>query len=141
MAIRNIERIRYLPYLLVGLLAALAIASLAHALVLSIRRHRSQLAVCKTLGFTRRQVAATVSSHASALAGAAMIVGLPLGAIAGRWGWRVIADQLGVASGPVIPLAVVASVTVGAVVIANVVAAIPAWRAAHIPTAEALRVE
>jgi putative ABC transport system permease protein len=141
MAIRNIERIRYLPYLLVGLIGVLAAASLAHALVLSVRRHRRQLAVCKTLGFTRRQVAAAIGAHASTLALAATAIGIPLGIVAGRWGWRVVADQLGVALPPITPLALVAAVLVGALIFANAVAAIPAWRAARLAPAHALRVE
>ena len=46
-----------------------------------------------------------------------------------------------VASGPVTSIVRIAAAVVGAVVVANVIAAYPAWRAARVPTAEALRVE
>ena len=140
-AIRNVERIRHLPYLLVGLVAVLAVASLVHALVLSVRRQQRHLAVLKTLGFTRRQVAAAVASHATTLVVPAVLVGIPPGVIAGRWGWRIVATQLGVASGPVLPVGVVAVAGLAAVVVANVVATGPAWRASRLRAAEALRVE
>ena len=64
-----------------------AAASLAHALVLSVRRNRAQLAVLRTLGFDRRQVAETVASEASVLPTLlAIVIGVPLGIALGRWG-------------------------------------------------------
>ena len=140
-AIRNVERIRLMPHFVAGLVIVLAGASLAHALVLSTRRHRRQLAVLKTLGFTRGQVMGAVGSQATVVAAIALAIGLPLGVVAGRWGWRMVADRLGVASGPVVPLMVVTAVMAGAIVFANLIAAFPAWRAARIGPAEALRVE
>jgi len=140
-AIRNVERIRFLPYLLAALVGVLAVASLAHALVLSVRRQRGQLAILKSLGFRRGQVRAAVAWHASALVLAAAVVGVPLGVIVGRWGWRLVADELGVASPPTTPLLWLAVVVIGVVAVANLVAAYPAWRAAREPTARALRVE
>lgn len=140
-AIRNVARVSAIPLVLAALVGALAIASLAHALILSVRRHRSQLAVLKSLGFRRGQVRAAVAWHATVLAVLAVVVGAPLGIIVGRWGWRLVADQIGVASAPVTPIVPLALAVVGALVVANLVAAYPGWRAARIPTAVALRVE
>ena len=54
----------------------LAIASLAHALVMSVRRQHSQLAILKSpLGFRRRQVQLAVAFHATVLVLAAAVVG------------------------------------------------------------------
>src|SRR5512133_2163743 len=47
----NLERVGYLPGLLAGLVALLAVATVAHALVSSVRRRRRDLAILKTLGF------------------------------------------------------------------------------------------
>lgn len=140
-ALLNVQRIGTLPYLLAALIGVLAVASLAHALVLSIRRSRGQLAVWKAMGFTRRQVGAAVAFHATALAGGAAVVGVPLGVIVGRLGWRLVAERIGVVSGPVTPLLGITLTVLGATVTANVIATYPAWRAARVPTAEALRVE
>ncbi|MGI9031227.1 MAG: FtsX-like permease family protein, partial [Ilumatobacteraceae bacterium] len=140
-AIRNVDRVSWVPFLLAALVGALAIASLAHALVLSVRRQRGQLAILKSLGFRRGQVRAAVAWHATALVVVAVVVGVPLGVILGRWGWRIVADEVGVASPPVTPLLWLAVIAVGVVVVANLVAAYPAWRAAREPTARALRVE
>jgi ABC-type lipoprotein release transport system permease subunit len=140
-AIVNVERVRYLPPLIAGLLAVLGLVSLAHALVLSVRRHRQHLAVLKALGFARHQVAGAVAWQATLLAVCAAAVGAPLGVAAGRWGWRMVADQLGVATPAVLPWLAVVVAVVGAVLVANLAAALPAFRAARLRPAEALRVE
>jgi ABC-type antimicrobial peptide transport system permease subunit len=117
------------------------VASLAHALTLSIGRSRSQLAVWKSIGFTTFQVRAAVAWFATTVAMGAAIVGVPFGVILGRRGWQVVADQIGVPSGPETSAVGIAAAALGAVVVANLIAAYPGWRAARLPTAEALRVE
>ena len=140
-AIRNIDRVRWVPFLLATVVGLLALASLAHALVLSIRRQRRELAILKSLGFRTGQVRAAVAWHATALAVAAAVVGVPLGIIVGRWGWRLVADRLGVASPPATPLLAIAVIVALAVALANVIAAYPGWKAAREPAGVALRVE
>ena len=140
-AIRNVERVRWVPFLLAGVVGVLALVSLAHALVLSVRRERIQLAVLKSLGFRRSQVFATVACHASAIVLAAAVIGVPLGIIAGRWGWRFIADELGVASPPATPILVLSAIITIVFVIANLVAAYPGWQAATEPAVRGLRAE
>ncbi len=140
-AIRNVRRIRSLPFALAAMIGLLAVSSLAHAVVLSARRHRPQLAVLRTLGFSRGQAAAAVRWQATVIGVAAVAIGLPLGVIAGSWGWRAVAERLGVASGPAVPLLAIAVAAIGTVAIAHVVAVIPAWRATRPRPAEAFRVE
>jgi putative ABC transport system permease protein len=140
-AIRNLRRIGSLPFALAATIAVLAVSSLAHAVVLSARRHRRQLAVLRTLGFSRGQAAAAVRWHATVIGLAAVAVGLPIGVIAGRWGWRAVAERLGVASGPEVPLLAIAAGAIGTIAVAHLVAVIPAWRATRLRPAEAFRVE
>src|SRR3989442_5046889 len=71
-----------------------------HTLVSSIRRRRRDLAILKTLGFLRGQVSAAVAWQATTLVVLALLIGLPLGIAAGRWGWNVFANQLGVVPQP-----------------------------------------
>lgn len=140
-AIRNVTRIRGFPFALAAAVGALALAAFAHALVLSVRRQRRQLAVLQALGFTPRQVGETVAGHATTLALVSVGLGLPVGVVLGRWGWRVVADQIGVVNLPVTPLLPLAVTVVTVVASANVVAIFPAWRARRVPLAEALRAE
>ena len=139
--VRNLQRVAKLPGLLAGLVALLALGTVTHALVTSVRRRRRDLAVLKTLGFTRGQVAATISWQASTFAVVALAIGLPLGVVAGRWAWQLTADTLGVYSSQVVPLAAMAAAAAGAVLAANLVAAVPGRVASRLRPATALRAE
>jgi predicted lysophospholipase L1 biosynthesis ABC-type transport system permease subunit len=137
----NLERVGYLPGLLAGLVALLAVGTVAHALVSSVRRRRRDLAILKTLGFARGQVTKTVAWQASTFALTALLVGMPLGIVGGRWAWRLVADQLGVTTGPMVPSGPLMAITAGGLLVANLVAAGPGWAAARIRPAVALRAE
>ena len=139
--IDSYSRVRRTPLVLSGVLILLAGATLAHTLVTSIRRRRRELAILKTLGFVRRQVAASVVWHATALAGLALVVGLPLGIAAGRWAWDAFAKQLGVQAAPSTPIGPVALAGPAIVAFANAVALLPARRAARTPPALVLRAD
>jgi len=122
-------------------LALFAVVSVGHTLISSTRRRRSDLAVLKTIGFTRGQVSATVAWQATTLIGLAIVIGVPLGLAAGRWSWTSFANQLGVPPSPRIPAVVVGGVVLLCLVLANVVAAIPARAAARTQPAVVLRAE
>ena len=77
--------------LLGAVLALLAVATLIHVLLTSVRRRRPDLAVLKSLGLLPSQVLSTVLWQATALAAASLLVGLPLGILAGRWAWVLFA--------------------------------------------------
>jgi ABC-type lipoprotein release transport system permease subunit len=95
-------RSRALPLQLSALFAFAAFATLVHVLLTSVRRRRRDLAILQTLGFRRREVAATVAWQALTLAGLALIIGVPIGIFVGRRGWAAFAYRLGVGSEPVI---------------------------------------
>jgi hypothetical protein len=140
-ALLNVDRIRYLPFVMAGVVAVLAIASLIHALVLSVGRNRQPYGVLKAIGFTRSQVMGTVACQATGFALLALVTAVPLGVFVGRQGWRLVAEGLGVPAVPVVPVVPVVAVVAVALVVANLAAAYPAWRAAHLRTAFALRSE
>jgi hypothetical protein len=129
------------PGLLAGLVALLALGTVTHALVTSVRRRGRDLAILKTLGFERIQVSQTVAWQATTFALLATLVGVPLGIAGGRWAWRLVADQLGVASGPVVSPASVLAIAAGALLAANLAAAGPGWAAARVQPAAVLRSE
>jgi FtsX-like permease family len=140
-ALYDIERVRTLPVILAALLALVAVITLVHSLVSLVRTHRRDLAVLKTLGFTRSQVARTTAWQGTAFVAVALVVGVPIGIALGRWSWLLVADQLGVVSEPKVPLAAIVALVPAAVLAANLAAAIPGWVAGRIRPAEALRVE
>jgi ABC-type lipoprotein release transport system permease subunit len=140
-SLQNAERIVGIPFVIGVITAALAAVTLTHALLMCVRRQRRELAVYKSLGFTRGQVVGAVTTEATLLGVVALAVGIPLGVIVARWGWRVFASGLGLAGEVTIPTAAVAGSVLGVLVVANLAAAVPGWRAGRIPAAEALRSE
>ena len=122
-------------------LAAGATIALSLTLVASVRRRRRDLALLKTLGFTRRQLASTVAWQASVAVGIGTVVGIPVGIVLGRSLWDVFAHQIDAVAQPFVPAMTIAAIGLGAIVLANVVAAIPGRLAANTPTALMLRAE
>ena len=123
--------VRDTPLILAAVLALLAAAMLAHMLVTGVRRRRRDLAVLKTLGLTRSQLLKVVSWQASALTAVALLAGLPLGILAGRWSWELFADATGVTGQAVIPVPLVLLAVPATLLLANLTATGPGWTAAH----------
>ena len=140
-SITSLTRIANVPLALSGLLALLAVGTLVHTLVSATRRRRRDLAILKTLGFVRGQVRGTLAWQATTLATVALLVGLPTGVAAGRWGWRMFAGQLGVLPDPVVPLLAVLIAVPTALFLVNVVAALPGRIAARTQPGLVLRSE
>jgi ABC-type lipoprotein release transport system permease subunit len=139
--VANLERVGSLPFLLAGVLAVGALASLVHALAVARRRLRRELAVLKAVGFTGGQSAVAVAARAVTLTGLGLAVGLPLGTAAGRWLWRLFADELGVVPDPVTSVPFLVAAVPVAVLLTLAVAALPARRAARLRPALVLRTE
>jgi ABC-type antimicrobial peptide transport system permease subunit len=128
----------------VMLLAApllVTIATVMHVLVTSIRRRRRDLAVLRSLGFGRRHVLTVVATQAVVLLLSAVLIGVPIGVVAGRLLWTVFADSLGVPSPPVVPVAAIVTGTASLLLLSAVISLVPGALAGRIPAAEALRIE
>ena len=137
----NYKSMGTMPAVLAGGVAAGAVAALGLALVASVRRRRRDLALLKTLGFTRRQLATTVAWQSTVVAVVGLVIGIPLGIAVGRWLWIAFARELSTVPDPVVPAASVALATIAALALANLVAALPGRAAARTPAASLLRAE
>jgi len=138
--VRDLSGVSGMPLTLALVLMVLASGIIAHTLLTSVRRRRRDLAILKTLGFVARQVQSTVAWQATAIAGASLIAGLPLGLLAGRWAWILLTDQVAIVPAPVIsPLLLLAVPAV--LLLANAIAAVPARAAARTQPAVVLRTE
>ena len=104
-------------------------------------RRRRDLSMLKSLGFTRRQVSATVVWQSSLIVAVGLLVGVPLGVALGRWLWMVFADRLPVLVRPSVPALVLAGLACALIALANLVAAVPARAAGRTPVAAILRSE
>ncbi len=137
----RLHQVDWLPTTLAALLAVLALIAVVHALATAVRRRRRELALLRAIGFERRQVRATVAYQATTLGTIGLVLGIPLGVIGGSLVWRLVADDLGVAPSPSIPvLAIVVSIP-AVLLLVNLIAYAPARRAARVRPSIALQSE
>ena len=136
--VASYRKIRATPLVLAGLLGLLAAVTVGHALVVAVRRRRTDFAVLRAIGFTPGQVSRVVAWQATTVALIASVVGVPFGLLLGRLAWASVADQLGVVDSPVVPLAALIALP-AAVAFANLVALVPGRRAARLRPVEILR--
>ena len=127
------------PLIFGVMLAVFGAATLAHLLMVSVSRRRREVGLLKVLGFVNRQVVSTVSWQATTLALVGVVVGVPLGLVIGRTVWNTFANNLGVIPVAVVPLLLIAAITAGVLVGANVIAIAPALVAARSKPGDLLR--
>jgi putative ABC transport system permease protein len=139
--IRDYAGVRDTPLVLGVLLALLAVGTLAHVLVTGVRRRRRDLAVLKALGLVRWQVHGVVQWQAAALTATALLAGVPLGILAGRWAWAQFAAASGVSPGAAVPVPVVLALIPAVLALTALIAAGPARAAARVSPAAVLRAE
>jgi hypothetical protein len=137
----NYKSMGAMPAILAGGLAAGAVAGLGLTLIASVRRRRRDFALLKTLGFTRGQLAAAVAWQSTTIAVIGLVIGVPAGIAAGRWLWLAFAHELSAVPDPVVPAGSIALAGAAALVLANLVAALPGRAAARTPAAIVLRAE
>ncbi|HXO57844.1 MAG TPA: FtsX-like permease family protein, partial [Mycobacterium sp.] len=137
----NYKTMGSIPTFLAAGLAAGAVFAVGLTLAASVRRRRRELALFKTLGFTRRQLQLTVGWQATVTATIGAIIGLPVGIVLGRSLWDLFAHELYVVPAPSVSAVDMVLVVVGAIVLANLVAAIPGRIAARTPAALVLRAD
>jgi hypothetical protein len=137
----NYRSIGDTPVLLAMGFALGVAAAFAFTVVATVRRRRRDLALLKTLGFTRRQLGACIAWQASASVLTGLIIGIPLGIVCGRWLWLTFARDIYAVPSATIPTVSLVVLGVSAVVLANVVAFFPGRVAARTAAAIALRAE
>lgn len=139
--LRNMREVGAIPAVLAAFLTLLAAAAVGHALVVSVRARRRDIAVLRALGLIRGQLRTIVAVQAGVTASIGLLVGVPLGVVAGRWAWTLIANGLGVVEQPVVAWLACLATVAASLIIANLLAALPARAAARPWPAEILRTE
>ena len=129
------------PLLLGAALAVGAAVALGITLVTSVRRRRHDLAILKTLGFTRGQLAIAVAVQASVAAVIGCAIGIPVGIALGRVLWNLFASEISAVPAPTVPGGTVVVIGVLALALAILVAMIPGRLAARTTTSQLLRAE
>jgi ABC-type antimicrobial peptide transport system permease subunit len=134
-------RVDGLPIAVAAILGVMAGAVLVYTLLTAIRRRRRDLAVLKALGFLRRDVARTVTVQAMTLSALALVIGLPVGVLVGRFVWQRFVDWQGIPSVPMVSVLALGLIGIAVLVAAALIAALPAQFAARTSPAEALHAE
>jgi FtsX-like permease family protein len=139
--ILQLRQVRALPTTLGVFLALLAIAALGHALATAVRRRASEFAILRALGMTPGQCRTAVITQATVTAAVGLAVGVPVGIAVGRSVWRAVAHYTPLAYVPPAVTSVVLLSAPIALLLAGLLAALPAHRAARLSVAQLLRTE
>jgi hypothetical protein len=129
------------PLIFGVIVVVFGVATLLHLLLSSLNRRRREIGLLKTLGLYRRQVAFSVGWQTTTVAAIGIVIGVPLGIAAGRAVWSAFADNLGVGTEPVITVWVMLVLAAATLVVANLLAVVPAFVAARARPASLLRTE
>lgn len=129
------------PELLATGLAAGAVIALTLTLIASVRRRRRDLAIMKTLGFTKRMLAAAVAWQATIDGLIGAVIGIPLGIFFGRELWTFFARDINAVPQPTVPAIALAFVGFGTLAVAVIAALWPGRNAATTPAGLVLRSE
>jgi len=139
--VADFGRVRNLPDILAALLVVTGLITIVHLLTSAIRRRRRDLVVLKSLGMPPSKVSAAICWQATTVGLVSPALGLPIGIVAGRWAWKLVASDIGVAAQPQILLLVLAGLCIGVLVVVNLVAAGPAVMARRVAPASVLHTE
>jgi hypothetical protein len=140
-AITNVARVRAIPFALAAVLGALVVLTVAHIMFTSIRARRRDVAILRSLGADRGWITRAVHWQATTFTIVPLAFGVPLGFIIGRIVFAAFANSMGAINDASLPIAIVIAVVVGVLVLANLVAAVPAMRARRMHPAVILQAD
>ena len=139
--IRNLEQIVRLPLVLGMFFAVLGAAAIAQALLMTSRQRRSEFAILRSLGFTRTQVMLVITSASITFAILALLIGIPVGMLAGRLGWAAVANNLFIDGAVRMPVIATVVIALGLLGFASLLSLVPARLTVRPSPGEALRTE
>jgi hypothetical protein len=137
----NFGQVQNLPQVLGIGLAVVALLTITHLLMTSVRRRQRDFAILRALGFTSWQVRGTLCWQALTLAGIALLIGVPAGIACGRLCWQVFAYQLGITPVVAVPAALLSIMAASWLAAAAMIAALPGETATRNPPARVLHSE
>ena len=139
--IESLDRLQSLPVVLSALLVVLVTATVVHAMAVAVRRRRRDLAILQAMGSTSGGVTTVGVWQGVTIGVAGLLIGVPLGIVAGRWFWILLANGFGTLAEPVVPLVPVILLVVAVLALAAVGGAVPVRRGLRHRPAAVLRSE
>lgn len=134
------SELRRAPLVLGGSLLAGLMLALGLAVTLSVRDRRHELAVLRAIGFSSRDLRASVRWQGFTLLAIGSAGGIPLGVVGGRAAWRFFAQRLGVLPGGTVPVAWLLGEVALVIGLGVLAVAFPARAAARVAPADDLQV-
>ena len=116
----NLRRVDGTPYLVAGIVGLLAVLSIGHLVVTSVRRHRFDLAVLRAFGATRGWLGGVVHWQATVITAVAVVLAVPLGVAVGASLYGPYAARIGARPDATIPVGWLAMVAVALLLVTNV---------------------
>jgi putative ABC transport system permease protein len=135
-SIGSLERVTAAPLVLAIVLTVMLIVAVSYLLTTSVRARRRDLAVLRALGSDRRQLRAIVHWQATLTTVLGLLVAVPTGIVLGRSIVRLLTDALGIVPGAEVSPLVMLAMSFAALSMANLLALLPARRAANAKAAE-----
>jgi putative ABC transport system permease protein len=135
----NLQSVDRLPVILAGLVSLVGIVTVGNVLRLSVLQRRRELALLKTIGFRRGQVAVTVATQAIMFSAVALVLGLAIGIGLGRLAWSLVTASLGSASPAQLPVSLLALIVPVTLTASLCAAAGPGWSATKVAPATTIR--
>jgi len=129
-SVQALERVTAAPYLLAIVFVFLAVVGWAYVLTTSTRARRRDFSILRSLGAESRQLRAIVRWHATVAGVIALMVGVPVGVVAGRSVVSLLTNALGIVPGARVSLLAITIVVATTLAVANILAVLPARRAA-----------
>jgi hypothetical protein len=127
--VSNLQQIDRIPLILGLFLTLLCLATLGHAITMTARHRRRDLAIARALGFVPRQSVTSVVVMALATTLSGLLVALPVGVLVGAFIWRRVAEGSALLGHVHYPWVALASVLPLGTAIAVALVALPARRA------------
>lgn len=138
--IKALERVTAAPFLLAVVIGFMLLASGAYLLTSSVRSRGRELGALRAMGSTRQQLRSVIHWQSGVIVAVTLLAGIPVGIAAGRLVVNRVISTLGIVPGTVVPVWLVVTAIVGALVVGNVIALMPARRATKLAvTAAAAR--
>jgi hypothetical protein len=139
--IDSLDRLRSLPLVLSGLLVLVVGVTVVNAMVVAVRRRRHDLAIMQSMGSTNGDVTTVGVSQGITIGAVGLVIGLPLGVVAGRWLWTMLADAFGTLAEPVVPLVPIMVLSLAVLTLAALAGVVPVRLGLRQPPAQILRSE
>ncbi len=127
------------PLIFGVMLAVFGAATLTHLLLVSVSRRRREIGLLKVLGFVNGQAASVVAWQSTTVALVGIVIGVPLGIVAGRAIWGAFARNLGAVPVSQVPIVLLGALVAGVLVVANLIAIAPALVATRSRPGDLLR--